>query len=427
MANFCTKCGSPMNQDFGLCPKCDVEKIEKMSHYPNFCTRCGGKVNKMTGCCSACGTSFADKTPASEPVVPAPVPEPVPEIVAEPISEPVPDIIPEPVAEPAPQPTAEPAPAPVPVRPAPAPVQKQPAVKPAVAPKAPKVKKKSAGIIILTIFISILLFAVTFVTLDLFAVRATVSDEDNIEVLMDDAEVSDVLSLMGDEYEDSFYETLCEFIKEETGAEVTKRNLEKLVKESSLKSYLSGKMSVYIDDVLYNDNEFEITQKEVRKLLNKNSDVIEEELGAEVSEEVLDAVANWIVNEDIVEQYTPSGLKRNIPGVYYAMNVGLSPVSLIVLCILILLLLFVIIRWNVSGGVLASGIVMTIVGGLHFAVSVMALWMPGIGEDLFDNPIFGSAFNLYFGSNILLFGIVMGVGVLALIVRGIVKAIVAKK
>ncbi len=471
MAKFCTRCGSLLNPELGLCPACDAEKIKKIMSYPNFCSQCGGKVDKNTGICTQCGVSYNEvSAPAVNPVVipapvvvpapepipepapepipepaPEPIPEPAPEPIPEPTPEPIPEPTPEPIPEPAPESTPEPAPEPIPA-PAPQPQVPQQPVRPApqqapraVAPAAPNVKKakkakkvkkeknKSSGSRALTVFMCVFLFLFSFLAVELAAVRSTITNEDNIELLLDDAEVSDILSLMGDEYKEDFYDTLIEFIYNETGAEVTKRSLEKVVKESSVKVFLVDKLVTYIDDILYSDNNFDLTQREIRKLLNKNSDVIEEELGAEVSEEVLDAIADWLVNEDAVEKFMPSGLKRSYPAAYYGINIGLSPVAIILLCILCLLIIFVMIRNSASQAALGSGIVLMIVGGLNLLVSVMAIWMPDVGESLMGNFIMGSAFNVCFSSNIVMFAIIVGVGLIAIVTRAICNHVLAKK
>ncbi len=59
MAKFCGKCGTPLDEETGLCPKCDEEKLialqqEKQVVYKKrFCTRCGSNLD-ANGLCPNC-------------------------------------------------------------------------------------------------------------------------------------------------------------------------------------------------------------------------------------------------------------------------------------------------------------------------------------------------------------------------------------
>ncbi len=61
MPKFCGKCGTPLDEETGLCPKCDAEKLmalqkekEKQVVYKKkFCTRCGGVLDD-NGLCPNC-------------------------------------------------------------------------------------------------------------------------------------------------------------------------------------------------------------------------------------------------------------------------------------------------------------------------------------------------------------------------------------
>ncbi len=59
MAKFCGKCGTPLDEETGLCPKCDEEKLiasqkEKQVVYKKkFCTRCGSDLDE-SGLCPRC-------------------------------------------------------------------------------------------------------------------------------------------------------------------------------------------------------------------------------------------------------------------------------------------------------------------------------------------------------------------------------------
>lgn len=498
MAKFCTKCGSPTHPDFGLCPKCDAQKIADMIKYPKFCSECGGRIEQVNGNCTQCGKSYAQANPepvaevpavtepvivaasvetptveetpvaevpdveipvAEEPVIEEPAEEPAPEepvIVAVPVETPTVEeqpIAEEPVEEtPAPEaPVAEapaeaPAPAApvVPVAPAPAaaPV-KQPAPpakptqaqktakkakkqKPQKQPKPKKEKKVSAGTVIITVLMSIFLFVFTLVGVVLFSVRQF-ANEDSIEQIIDDVAISDILGIMGEDYRDSFYDTLGDFIKEETGEEISPKKLEKMVEGTTIKPFIAGKLTDYVNDFLYDEKNFELSEKEIQKLMNKNSKAIEEELGAEVSEEVLNAIADWLVNEDTVENLRPATLKKDQPVAYYAINVGLSWITLILIAIVILLCIVTMLRNSLSQAAIGGGVVFIILGGLTSIAAVITIWMPSLISGFLGGDLIGAVVQAFFSSNIIVFAVILAVGILALVARKITLVALAKR
>ena len=409
MAKFCTKCGSATHPDFGLCPKCNADEIASMSQYPKFCSSCGGRIGQLDGICTGCGKNYAAKEEiapqevAAEETVEGQIP--AEEITAE-----------EPAAE---EPVEE------------APAQPQavvsatvpPAVKPAPAKK--EKGKVSAGKVILTVLLSILLFVFSFAAVAAFSLKQFAT-EDTIDAIMAEVELSDILALAGEDYEDSFYDTLGDFVQEQTGAEISKKTLDKLVKQSNLKEFLAEKMSVYLDDFLYDEKNFELTAEDVADLLSDNKEIIEEELEAEVSDDVIDAIAEWVAKEDVIDNLRPAAMKKSSPALFYSVNIGLSVISLIILGLLVLLCLLLMFRISASQAVLGSGIVFTIIGCITGAASVVAIFMPSLVTGSFGELI-GIAVSLFFEANVILFVSILGVGVLELVIRAIVLQILSKK
>lgn len=477
MAKFCTKCGSPTHPDFGLCPKCDAQKIADMIKYPKFCSECGGRVEQINGNCTQCGKSYDPVNPepaVEEPVVVAiPVAEPVVEeaplveepvtaapvteapiaeepaakepVVEEPVAEEpviVEPIVEEPVVEApvvpkpiAPAPAAAPAPVVAPVtNPSPPakPTQAQKTAKkakkekPQKQKKPKKEKKVSAGTVIITVLMSIFLFVFTLVGVVLFSVRQF-ANEDTMEQIIENVDISDILGIMGEDYKDSFYDTLGDFIKQETDTEISPKKLEKLVEGTTIKPFLAGKLNDYVNDFLYDEDNFDITEKEMRKLMKKNAKVIEEELDAEVSEEVLDAVANWLVNEDTIESFMPATLKKDQPVAYYAINISLSWITLVLIAIIILLCIVTMLRNSASQAAIGGGVVCIILGGLTSVAALITIWMPSLIGRFIGGDLIAAVVESFLSANIIIFAAVLAVGILALVARKITLVALAKR
>ncbi len=425
MAKFCTQCGTPLHPEYGFCPSCEKDIIQKMAGVPNFCTICGGKVDKETGVCPGCGHKFGHTASTATAAV-------KPETPATPAAETKDDHVQN--SEPAPQAISEPAPQPVPQpAPRPAPVSPQPAVKaapPKAAPKPEKPKRQKkhrVGSVVITIVLCIFLFISTFAGIMLYSARSMATDEEKIEMLMDTVTVSEFLDLMGDAYKQAFYDALRDFVKEKTGATLTPRKLDELAERSTIKGEISKQLAVYVSDIVEDESKFNLNRKSITNLLKKNRSAVEKVLEAEVSDEVLETIAKWLVDDAVMDTISPRAIKENQPLIYYAIHIGLSWLGIIVFLLLMALFVFLLFCNSPSQAGISSGLVFTIVGGITTAVSVATMFAPSLTMSIINNNLITSAVNVFFSSNILVYVVILAIGIAALVTSIVAGKMVAKR
>ena len=395
MAKFCSRCGTALHPEFGICPTCEKELIHKMESVPNFCRTCGGKVDKQKGICTGCGHNFLE----NQPVVPAaPVAAPKKKEVTQPVSKPAAPIVQEKPKKPAPQP-----------------------------PKPKKQKRKRKGSIVITIVLCILLFIFTFSGAMLYSARSMATDENKIEMLMDSVTVSEFLDLMGEDYKQAFYDALRDFVKEKTGATLTPRKLDELAERSSIKSEISKQLALYVSDIVEDESNFNLKRKNIESILKKNRSAVEKVLEAEVSDEVLETIAKWLVDDAVMDAIRPSAIKENQPLIYYSINIALSWLGIVVFLLLMALCIFLLACNNPSQAATGSGLVFIIVGGLTTIAAAATLLAPSLMMSFIPNHLIASAINVFFGSNLPLFAGILVIGIAVLIVKTVVRRMLAKR
>ena len=397
MANFCSRCGTALHPEFGICPSCEKDMIQRMQSVPNFCRTCGGKVDKQKGVCTGCGQNFLENHP---------------EVPAVPVEVPKKNETPQPVSKPAPV----------------APVVQEKPKKPAPQPTKPKKQeKKRRGSIVITIVLCILIFIFTFSGAMLYSARSMATDENKIEMLMDSVTVSEFLDLMGEDYKQAFYDALRDFVKEKTGATLTPRKLDELAERSSIKSEISKQLALYVSDIVEDEGNFNLKRKNIESILKKNRSAVEKVLEAEVSDEVLETIAKWLVDDAVMDAIRPSAIKENQPLIYYSINIALSWLGIVVFLLLMALCIFLLACNNPSQAAIGSGVVFTLVGGLTTIVAAATLLAPSLMMSFIPNHLIASAINVFFGSNLPLFVAILVIGIAVLIVKAVVGRMLAKR
>ena len=325
------------------------------------------------------------------------------------------------------------------VRPA-APAQNHEAYQvPAEVSAKPK-KKKSAGSVVATIFLAFSMFVFLLVAAVLISVR-TFTSEDVIKSTMEKVEFTDIMDAANgfistdqenEDFTDVFYNNLNIKIKEKTGENIERRKLEKAINKTTIMEFLAEKMAQYVSDVFNNDREFELDQNEVEQLLDENYAVIKEEFGIRnldsvQKRETIESIADTLVADDVIEDITPSAIKKSNPAIYNAMNIGFSWPVIIVLLILVALLAFLMIKNDLSQAAVGSGVVCCIIGGIFTVAGLLALMSPGILEAVFGNMFFGTLACGFLTANLPMFAVILVVGIGALAARGIVLKVNSKR
>lgn len=404
MANFCTKCGSPMNQN-GLCPRCDAPVV------PLFCTKCGtpkGADGRCPHCdvtpsfkfCTTCGApKGADGLcPNCDAVTPAAPTEVLSEdpgatvLLAE-----------EPVE----------------------------AAEPVIAPAPQPVKKASAVTVIITVLLSICLFITTTLSVGVLTVRHTIS-EGGMENLAEQVDIAEMLKTTGaanGETFDTFYERL----QRDYGVELDDEKLGEMLEDSTVPEYVAEKISDFAEDFFAGEAELVITKDEMVDLVWDNRKLIEDEIPDDFEIEIdelymedCEDIANWLFNGDEFVILSTDDLRKESVALYQGVSIGLSYLVMGFFMLLSALLLFVMCRNSLSQTAIGGGVVFILLGGFTSLAAAVVAWIPGLWASIAgSNPaltLVGDVLVI----NAPIFVTMLAVGILLPVIRAIVKKVTKK-
>ena len=435
MAKFCSRCGSLNDEKTGFCPVCDREKLEAaLASQPrlNFCMLCGTPIDQATGNCPNC-TKPAE-VEAEQPAAELDAAVETVETASVPVSE-------EGVAE---ESVTEEAPVAVAVEEPPVaeePAAEQPTVEAPVSVEPVVYAKKSRGVgkVILTIFMSLLLFITSLLSIAVICVRHTTSqgtiqsgleEVDYVEVIDKVLSTEElVVDEFGEEVLDSksFSDNLCEYLKEEHGVEnVKSKQIEAFIEDSTIMDFISEKAADYIGDIYSGSDDFELTVKDIETLVEDNAGVIEEHFDITVNDSDIKEMTEWLVDEEMLEEISTSVVRDDNSEVFYVLNIGFSYFTMVILLALVLLCLVGMGLVDLSKGAMGAGIVFTTIGGL-FTVAVLVLaGLPALLNSFIGENFISNLVMRVLSANLVVFASVLGFGVLILIVRCVVRRLVKR-
>lgn len=404
MANFCTKCGSPMNQN-GLCPRCDAPVV------PLFCTKCGtpkGADGRCPHCdvtpsfkfCTTCGApKGADGLcPNCDAVTPAAPTEVLSEdpgatvLLAE-----------EPVE----------------------------AAEPVIAPAPQPVKKASAVTVIITVLLSICLFITTTLSVGVLTVRHTIS-EGGMENLAEQVDIAEMLKTTGAANGETF-NTFYERLQRDYGVELDDEKLGEMLEDSTVPEYVAEKISDFAEDFFAGEAELVITKDEMVDLVWDNRKLIEDEIPDDFEIEIdelymedCEDIANWLFNGDEFVILSTDDLRKESVALYQGVSIGLSYLVMGFFMLLSALLLFVMCRNSLSQTAIGSGVVFILLGGFTSLAAAVVAWIPGLWASIAgSNPaltLVGDVLVI----NAPIFVTMLAVGILLPVIRAIVKKVTKK-
>ncbi len=413
MAKFCSRCGAPLDTSSSLCPSCDREKLEALNNPPrklNFCTQCGTPLDDQTGTCPNC-------TKAQAPTVEeAPAEVPVLDGAAE-------AVLNEPVAAVAVE----------------APPAEEAYVAEQISPAPVVYKKKGSGVgkVLITIMLSIILFVTTLLSVAIICVRHTTS-ENTILSMMEDIDYADLLNGIYTEPNDdpeadygdeswTFVDYLSDYFDQNFDTTISDKQVDSFVQESTIKEFMAETIAAYMSDIYNGTDDFEISKSEVRTLLRKNRSVINREFDVDISNESLDELADWLVDDEVLEDISAAIIKEEVPAAYYALNIGLSYFTLVILLLMVALCLVGLCFNSLSQAGIGAGVVFTVIGGTYTVFTLIAVGLPVILKSVFGGSVIGILLGNVLVANLGIFAVLFLLGVAILVVRAIVRKVVVKR
>lgn len=410
MANFCSKCGSHLNEQ-GLCPVCNPPARR-------FCVRCGQMLD-ANGLCPVCDAPAADPAATvvltEEPVVSEEV------LVEEAVVEAVEEIAPmEPqisLADAA-EPIVAAVEAPVAVITEEAPV--------AEAPKKEK-KKGGAGTVIVTILLSICLFITTTLGIAVLSVRHTVS-EGGIATVFAKVDIPALLKSTGAANSKNFQQ-LYDRLEENYGVEMDDEKLAEFIEESTVTEYVSQKAAEFSTAFFEDEAELTITKREMEDLVYQNRKLIAEysnDSSLRLDKDDCKRIAGWMFKGNSIG-FTTEKLAESSPVLYYSTTIGLSYVSFGFFALLSALILFIMCRNSLSQAAIGGGVVFLILGGVSSLAIAFVELIPSLWATVAGNNIVFNLAGTLLSVNAVIFLVLFGLGIAALVARTVVKSIIAKK
>lgn len=378
MANFCMKCGNPLDMR-GLCPCCDVPVA------PKFCAKCGTPIG-ADGSCSHCD---------------APVTELRTDLGA---TVPLSDI---PQAEVAVQP---------------------PMPTPPTETKPPK--KVSPLTVITTVLLSFCLFIATTLAVSILTVRRTVS-EGGITELASQVDVTELLKTSGAANGETFSEFYYR-LERDYGAVVDDYKLAEMLDDSTVPEYVSDKISDFAENFFSGKAELVITKDEIVDLLWNNRKLIEKEIPAGFAQTRLykddcEIIADWMFNGNELVIISTDQLQDAAPALYQSINIFFSYILMGFFLLLCAIIIFVMCRNSLSQTAIGVGTVLMLLGGITSLAAAVVAWIPGLWAVIAKNNLVLSLLGSVLAINAPLFVTLLAVGILLPILRAVIRRAAAKK
>lgn len=346
-----------------------------------FCTNCGNPLKEGAAFCVSCGTAINRPQPEiSEPQQPT----------EQPIEQPVP--APEqPVEQPAPQP------APVPEQPAPEPVKPAPKAKTKAEKKAEKkaakkaAKKKKASKAAMPICFA--LFALVCSLNVFLGMRQATTPKMGTQLAMTVFQNLDLTEMRAsnlvadDDYEGSVADWIVERANEEGNGnqEFEKEDFEAYLAESGMIKKLTERTGSLVANIRADAEVEELTTDDLRKMLEDDRATVKKHLHFSLNENDINKIVSELEKSKVMELTNPGMLREQAPGLYYAIQYGLSDwvlIGLVALIALCALALFLATRRKLRSFLGRLGITMAIAGGVSIGGSVL---LTNLGDWLFDS------------------------------------------
>ena len=341
-----------------------------------FCPKCGTKMNADAGACPNCGAPNYLYKPASAP-------------------------------SPAFAPTQAHATAP----------------KPAPVKKAKVRKKRSPIFTVLVVILSLILTLTTISAVALFGASKAIS-ANTIESIMDEVNFKEILDNAVD-YSDEDVDKFLITLKDNYEIEATIEDLDDFLSKTSVKSFASEKLSSFATAFINGDASLEISKKEIVDLIMENQKYIEDKFDKKLTKEDAQEIADKffkgssmeIISRDNINKFVDSSV---ISAVKLVMSPALS-IAFMVICLIIIALM--IICHPSRAACCIGGIYITL--GVIF--SAAALLAGSIVSSVINIPVISVIINNTMMPFLICGAVLFAIGVVSLIIRGIVKAILRKK
>ncbi len=238
----------------------------------------------------------------------------------------------------------------------------------------------------------IVLFVFLAVGTVLFTIRRSTTEEE-INSVVSEINLADIRVgvMMNDDDADL---SLAEYIHDHVNPELLSRynlsegNIEELLEEEDIKTFLSEKLWEYCDYIYSGGSEPKVTAREIVKLLEKNESAIYRITGYQLAESDYQSIEDSL-NETTIGALDLSNVSEDYEGTFSLLRAVLSYwlIALIAALVLMLcVLIFVLYRKYIAHAFLAAGITFALMGLLCLMISVISGNMVDVLYDAFYFP-----------------------------------------
>lgn len=420
MANFCKKCGTALNPEFGLCPNCDSAELEsklakeaeffdvavqedtasqetealakegipeaqeKTVMFRGFCMNCGTALDPQTGLCPACSSennvsSANEKTGKNEKTSKS---------------------------------------------------KKSKSKEKDAAKDKDKGKKRelpAVAAIIITAFLSLLIFAFTLAPTILLCVRNSTT-KTSLEEIISEVDMVTVLSEIplsedssANEYS-NLYDNLCYNLEAGFDIKVTDNRMREFFSDEGVVEDIAKLFNRYAEDVYNGTSYFSFTPHDLADIFYRNSAVFERAFDTYLTREEYELLASSVIAE--TPEIYPATLRENDPVVMYSVQYGVSYVSIIAMYVLaVVFAVLAIILCKARRGFVGAGLGIGLVGLITALTAFISGAIPALWHTVCaGNEAIASVSAQIINHNLLIFLLTLGVGIVLLAV-GIVLSI----
>ncbi|MGN0504475.1 MAG: hypothetical protein ACI4HJ_05455 [Ruminococcus sp.] len=409
MANFCKKCGTALNPEFGLCPNCDSAELEsklakeaesfdivsqentasqetealaaegipeaqeKPAMFRGFCMNCGTALDPQTGLCPVC-TSEKEASSANEKYSKN---------------------------------------------------EKTSKSKKAKSTKNDVVRDKNKGkkgelpavaAILITAFLSLLIFAFTLAPTLLLSVRNSttktaleeiISEVDMVTVL---SEIPLIEDSSANEYS-NLYDNLCYNLETGFDIKVTDNRMREFFSDEDVVADIAKLFSRYAEDVYNGTSYFSFTPHDLADIFYRNSAVFERAFDTYLTREEYELLASSVIEE--TPEIYPATLRENDPAIMYSVEYGVSYVSIIVMYVLAAVFaVLAVILCKARRGLVGAGLSIGLVGIITALTAFISGAIPTLWNTICGgNEAIASVSAQIINHNLLIFLITLGVGI----------------
>ncbi len=338
MANFCGMCGAKLDVATGLCPNCNKEQIATMTipvtPAPQTQVLADNQAENSTPVTEE--NDMQNTTPLEEELTTAT--EEVNAEAAEAVQE-MPPYIPEQAAE-----------------------------QNAVAPENTLAgKKRKQGPKFVAVLLSILLFFFASGAFGVFFVRNTLSGN-TFENIIDATE---------EEWSKRFSDTdFTDSMLDDYGIRIDEDNIVEFLEESTVKEFISNKVSDFFDAVFDGENELVFTSDEIKELLEDNEDAIEEVFDKRFTEEELEDISKRVVGDSHeyvikIDEFVPE--LEEYDELLDIFTTVFSYTTMVILLALSAAMIFLLVLNSPTRAACGIGVNLILIGGFYLIIAVTVL------------------------------------------------------